>query len=205
MPVPGKMDKMLRYVFIPIIILLTSLGIYLFVRHDNHTKVLEERITSLEARLGQQRDDYETRIAHLKAELAKASFARAVKTKRVSIIDVVRKDVVKNLPSNPEKVRSDALFEVRDILKLDDAQDAGLRQVLADFEKSKGKVFERAKTEKRFIFETKYLDMINQARTEAMEKLASVLSGEQIRVFKEKDLDLKLGLRVMAKAGVKSR
>jgi len=176
-----------------LIIVLAALSLYLYSDRRTVVESLTRKIAAIEAANEKEREDCETRIALLKAEKEREPAQKMLKPGGTPILDLVKK-----LPTDPKKVRSGALGEMSQTLKMDEKQEMQVRAVLADFDKAKVQVFEKSKTEKRFIFDPLTMKRINEVRREAMVKLAGILTEDQLKVMKEKNFDLKLGIREMA-------
>lgn len=194
----------MKYLQALVIVTLFAVSVYLYTDRVASIASLSTRIATIEATLKKDKEACETRMAYLKMEKVRQSCEPVLKRRQVPLLDVVKNDIVKKLPTDPEKVRKEAIRDMVDNLKLDETQEIQVRKVLLDFEKAKTKVFEKSRKEKRFIFEMRYLHMINEARREAMAAFAGFLTEEQLALMKEKDYDLKLGLRELQKHGLKS-
>lgn len=183
-----------------LIIVLAALSLYLYSDRRTVVESLTWKIAAIEAANEKQREDCETRVAFLKAEKELELAQKMLKPRGTPILDLVKK-----LPTEPKKVRSDTVGEMSRALKMDEKQEMQVRTVLADFDKAKAQVFEKSKTEKRFIFGPLTMEGINEARRNAMGKLADVLTEDQFKIMKEKDFDLKLGIREMTVSEGRSR
>ncbi len=127
-----------------LIIILAALSLYLYSDRRTAVESLNRKIAVFEAANKKERGDCETRIAYLKDEKERELAHKTLRYRGTPILDLVRK-----LPTDPKKVRSDAFGEMSHTLKMDEKQEMQVRTVLADFEKAKVQVFEKSKTAKK--------------------------------------------------------
>ena len=176
-----------------LMIVLAALSLYLYSDRRTAVESLNRKIAAFEAANKKEREDCETRVAYLKAEKERELAHKTLRYRGTPLLDLVKK-----LPTDPKKVRSDAIGEMSNTLKMDEKQEMQVRTVLADFDKAKVQVFEKSGTEKRFLFDPLTMERINEVRRDAMGKMAGILTKEQLIAMKEKNFDLQLGIREMA-------
>ncbi|HYB40943.1 MAG TPA: hypothetical protein VEL75_04185 [Candidatus Methylomirabilis sp.] len=173
------------------IAVLALLSALLYFRGARQVESLSERIRALESTSAQQRSDYETAIARLKAELAAARPPAATPGENPLLSALLR-------AQGSSASRRDAVLpEMTTALGLDPTQQARVREVVDAFGRARAAVFARAQTEQRSVLEPRNLDTLNQARAQALADLRRVLTEPQYKAFIARDLDRALGLRIV--------
>lgn len=178
-----------------VIIVLSAALVFLYVDDRRRIESLTSRIVFLEEGIKKVSDECETRIALLKAEETPRTPERTKRGGKPLV------DLMEKLPVNPREVKKNAFDEVSEGLKLDRGQEKSMAEALEEFEKAKGKVFEKAGEERRFVFEPRYVGMIDAARSKTLENIKTFLSEEQYAALISKGYDEKLGLRISRQSG----
>jgi len=151
---------------------------------------LKDKIKSLDSAIVKYRDDCETRIALIKAgksggEDLDNGHARPPEDKRAQFR--------LNLPQAPKMVTDD----MKKSLALSDEQAAGISAVLKDYQKDKALIFRKVSQGGGFQFGSfEYLKELSAASEDVNRKLQNILSDQQCRIFREKNYDLHLGIRI---------
>jgi hypothetical protein len=172
------------------IVFLVGVVAYLYVSHGHRVDDLQRRIHALEARSKTAQDDYERQIARLRSEGSRRPSGGATfSSPRTLVADAVTKSV-----TGPG-AKIVGIHDLRAALKLDESQERWVRSILDDFARAPGQIFAQARAERRFIFDPKTVEAVDDARRIALDRLKSVLTREQYTLLAD-GLDEKLGLRI---------
>ena len=186
-----------KYTQVLCIVLLLAATAYLLISHGYRENALNRRIVALEAQNKTLQDDHETRVARLKAQEAAAPRDGQRQTGDPSTLphgNLLLDMLMKSAAVSGQKPTP--LDEFRAAVKLDEAQERSVRSILDEFAEAPGRAFAQAEAEKRFIFDAKSAEMVNDARRIALDRLKSVLTREQYATMIAGGHDDKLGLRI---------
>ncbi len=181
---------------IPLIVLLALTSIYLFITCNNKAKKLNQKITLLEDKLAKTTDDYEAKIARLKAGMTEEKESKTVKPQ----------------PSAPkpqfqlktQQTGKGTLMKMKKTLQLTDEQAEGIKTVLNDYQKEKDGIYSGIKHGGEFRFGSfEYLDKLSEASKAVHERIKEIIGESKYRLMLEKKFDLQLGIRIPEKGAKK--
>lgn len=173
-----------------ILILAVALGA-LYVSSRRSEDSLKRTIISLESKIRQSDDECETKIAYLKA----GQVRKAQELQPLSQAEKPLGELIGKISSESAKKRDETVIEICGKLGLNADQERRFINILDDFRNAKRAIGARAKAEKKPLFDTRYLNMLNEARSETMEKIRTVLGEDLYKKMIEGGYDLRLDLR----------
>lgn len=186
----------MKYLQPLIIVLLSLLFGVSYMSHRRSVESLNSKITSLETSLKDKSEEYEREIAYLKASQAQSEAGRAPLLRGENPPD----GLIGLLSRQSAKTRDDALREMSVTLGLSAEQERKFAEILDGFREAKKAIAGKAELEKIPFFDSRYLDMINKARSDAMGKIRILLGDDLYEKMIEKGYDLRLGLRASDQA-----
>jgi len=176
----------------PVIIALLFLAFGItYANYKRKVESLTGKITSLEAALTETKDECETKIAYLKAAQAQREAGPSSLLRGENPPD----GLIGVLSRQSAKKREETVREMSETLGLGADQERRVTEILDDFREEKKVINEKASIEKFPFFDSRYLDMINNARSDAMGKIRTVLGDDLYKKMIGKGYDLRLGLR----------
>ena len=164
---------------------------YLYIIDKKRVEVLQKQILSLETKITQMNKDCQKMIAFLKASKTMGNRAFSVQGGSRPLIELK-----KERPNLFVKSEKNILKEMKDNMGLLDEQVKEIQTVLQGLRGTRKKIFNLAREEKGSIFDTRYLQMMGDARKEALSKVKCILNDEQYKLMIEKGYDQQLGLRI---------
>lgn len=176
--------------------------VVLYISSRRSIDSLKRRIVSLESRITLSNDECETKIAYLKAAYAQRIQKDPVPA-QLGKTENPLGGLIGKLSAESAKKRRETLSEMSGTLGLSADQLKRMAEILDDFRRSKKAIGDKAKNEKIPVFDNRYLEMINKARSDAMGKIRIILGDDLYENMIEKGYDLRLGLRSVDQASLR--
>jgi hypothetical protein len=173
------------------ILLLSITLIYLYFYNRSRIQELQQKALSLEKSISLMQEEYETKIAFLKAGVIEDEEQDMKKETQGTKPSFALKTV---------KSRKNTVAEMKKKLRLRDEQMQSIETVLNKYQKKKQEIFETVKKGNEFQFGSfAYLNKLKAASDEAYHQIKGILDASQYQAMIKNNYDLSLGIRIPEK------
>jgi hypothetical protein len=173
------------------ILLLSITLIYLYFHNKSRIQELQQLVVFLEKSISQIQEEYETKIAFLKAGVMEDE-EQEMKNETHGIKPSFALKSVKS--------RKNTMAEMTKKLRLHSEQVKSIEAVLNKYQKKKQEIFETVKKGNEFQFGSfTYLNKLKEDSKDAYRQLKGILDASQYQAMVKDNYDLSLGIRMPEK------